>query len=77
MLDAFAGMITYREANLLEFLAEPRTLDDIVAHRFVYRPGTGGEMVDQIERRSMSMHLERLLKGNQVKQQGDTYEVVA
>jgi hypothetical protein len=34
-------------------------------------------MVDQIERRSMSMHLERLLKGNQVKQQGDTYEVVA
>lgn len=76
MLDAFEGMISYRENNLLAFLAEPHTMDEIVSHRFVYRPGSGGEMVDQIERRSMSMHLERLIRSDVVRQNGEYYEVI-
>ena len=38
-LDRFTAVIQSREQRLVEFLHEPRTLDAIVAHRFVYRPG--------------------------------------
>src|SRR5262249_56623410 len=37
-LDRFAAVIERREQALLAFLAEPRSLAEIVAHRFVYRP---------------------------------------
>jgi glyoxylase-like metal-dependent hydrolase (beta-lactamase superfamily II) len=60
-LDAFAAIIGDRERRLLAFLAEPRTLDEIVAHRFVYRPGVDLPFVDVVERRSMAMHLDRLV----------------
>ena len=77
MLDAFEGMIEYRENNLLEFIQSPRTMDEIVAHRFVYRPGTGGLMVDQVERRSMGMHLDRLIRDQRVQKSGETYKVIS
>ena len=59
-LDRFAAVITRRETALLAFLAEPRSLDDIAAHRFVYRPGDAVAFADPVERRSMSQHLTRL-----------------
>jgi glyoxylase-like metal-dependent hydrolase (beta-lactamase superfamily II) len=61
MLDAFAAVIGRREAALLEFLAEPHTMDEIVEHRFVYRPGVEMPFVTSVERRSMTMHLQRLI----------------
>jgi glyoxylase-like metal-dependent hydrolase (beta-lactamase superfamily II) len=61
MLDAFAAVIDDRERRLLEFLAEPRTMDEIVAHRFIYRPGVEVLWADHVERRSMQLHLDRLL----------------
>ena len=42
LLDAFAAVIPRRHQAMLEFLAEPRTLGDMVARRFIYRPGGGG-----------------------------------
>ena len=60
-LDRFAAVIATREARLLDFLAAPRTLDEIVAHRFVYRPGDPVSFADDVERRSMRQHLERLV----------------
>jgi glyoxylase-like metal-dependent hydrolase (beta-lactamase superfamily II) len=60
-LDRFAGVIASREARLLEFLAAPHSLDEIVAHRFVYRPGDDVPYADDVERRSMGQHVERLL----------------
>ena len=77
MLDAFSNMIDFREQNLLKFIESPRTMDQIVEHRFVYRPGTGGEMVDQIERRSMGMHLTRLIRDGKVIQNGECFEVIS
>ncbi len=65
-LDAFAAVIGKREARLLEFLAEPRTMDDIVTHRFIYRPGVEVLFGDAVERRSMSMHITRLLRNGGV-----------
>lgn len=60
-LDRFVAVIATREQRLLGFLAEPRTVDEIVKHRFVYRPGDAVPFADDVERRSMTQHLERLL----------------
>jgi glyoxylase-like metal-dependent hydrolase (beta-lactamase superfamily II) len=67
-LDRFAAVIATREARLLAFLAAPRTLDDIVAHRFVYRPGDAVAFADDVERRSMRQHLDRLLASGRVRE---------
>jgi glyoxylase-like metal-dependent hydrolase (beta-lactamase superfamily II) len=65
-LDRFAAVIGNREQRLLEFLGEPHTLNDIVAHRFVYRPQDAVSFADAVERRSMQQHLDRLLGNGQV-----------
>jgi glyoxylase-like metal-dependent hydrolase (beta-lactamase superfamily II) len=66
MLDAFAGVIADRERRLLEYLAEPHTIEEIAAHRFVYRPGTQVLWADHVERRSMQLHLDRLVPPGRV-----------
>jgi glyoxylase-like metal-dependent hydrolase (beta-lactamase superfamily II) len=65
-LDRFAAVIAAREARLLAFLAVPRSLDEVVAHRFVYRPGDAIPFADDVERRSMQQHLDRLLAAGRV-----------
>jgi glyoxylase-like metal-dependent hydrolase (beta-lactamase superfamily II) len=65
-LDRFAAVIARREAALLAFLDEPRSLDEIVAHRFVYRPGDAVAYADPVERRSMGQHLARLVAAGSV-----------
>jgi glyoxylase-like metal-dependent hydrolase (beta-lactamase superfamily II) len=67
-LDRFTAVIATREARLLAYLAAPRTLDEIVAHRFVYRPGDAVAFADDVERRSMHQHLERLVAGGSVEE---------
>jgi glyoxylase-like metal-dependent hydrolase (beta-lactamase superfamily II) len=67
-LDRFSAVIGAREERLLAFLAEPRTLDEIVAHRFVYRPGDAVPFADDVERRSMRQHLDRLVAGGRVEE---------
>ena len=69
-------MIGVREARLLEFLAEPRSIDEIVAHRFIYRPGVQLVWADNVERRSMTMHINRLLRhGGVVETEPGRYRV--
>lgn len=65
-IDRFAAVIGERERRLVEFLAEPRTIDDIVKHRFVYRPQDPVPFADDVERRSMTQHLERLVAAGSV-----------
>jgi len=67
-LDRFAAVIAAREQRLLAFLAEPRTMAEIVAHRFVYRPGDAVPFADDVERRSMTQHLERLAAAGRVRE---------
>lgn len=67
-LDRFVAVIATREARLLDFLATPRTMDDIVKHRFVYRPGDAVPFADDVERRSMGQHLERLVASGRVRE---------
>jgi hydroxyacylglutathione hydrolase len=65
-LDRFGAMIADRERRLLEFLAEPHSIDEIVAHRFVYRPQDPVPFADPVERRSMSQHLARFVGDGRV-----------
>jgi glyoxylase-like metal-dependent hydrolase (beta-lactamase superfamily II) len=68
-LDKFEAVIASREQRLLAYLAEaPRTLADIVAHRFVYRPGDPVSIADPVERRSMEQHLARLVASGRVRE---------
>jgi len=59
-LERFAGRIAERERALLEFLAAPRSLDELVAHRFLYPPHAQMAFIDAAERRTITQHLERL-----------------
>lgn len=69
-LARFAAVIRSRETRLLDFLAEtPKSLVEIAAHRFVYRPGDDVPFADPVERRSMGQHLERLLSEGRVREE--------
>lgn len=67
-LGRFAAVIEDRERRLLEYLQQPHTLDEIAAHRFIYRPQDPIPFAEAVERRSMSQHLERLLRAGRVRQ---------
>jgi glyoxylase-like metal-dependent hydrolase (beta-lactamase superfamily II) len=67
-LDRFTAVIADREARLLAFLAEPRSLDEIAAHRFVYRPTDEVPFAEPVERRSMAQHLARLARDGRVRE---------
>ncbi len=70
-LRRFRAVIGDRERRLLEFLSEPRSLEQVTRHRFVYRPGDALPFVDAVERRSMEQHLARLLRDGRVRALGD------
>ena len=61
MLDDFEAVIPRRHAAMLEYLAEPRTLEDMTAHRFVYRPHVEHSFADTVERRTADLHVQRML----------------
>lgn len=65
-LDRFAAKIDEREGRLLEYLAEPRTIDEIAKHRFVYRPEDPVSFAEPVERRSMEQHVDRLIRRGEV-----------
>jgi hydroxyacylglutathione hydrolase len=67
-LERFADVIADRERRLIGFLAAPRTLDEIAAHRFVYRPGDVVSWAEAVERRSMGQHLARLAAAGRVRE---------
>lgn len=68
-LDTFESVIGTREQRLLDFLAEPRTMAEMVEFRIIYRPGTTGLVwIDHVEETSIGMHLRRLERTGQVAQ---------
>jgi len=75
LIDGFAAVIDRRHGAMLEFLALPRTLEEMVAHRFVYRPHVELSIADTVERRSSTLHLQRMLtRGEAVELQAGTYQ---
>jgi len=67
-LERFAAVIGDRERRLLAYLGAPHTLDEIAAHRFVYRPQDPVPFAEPVERRSMGQHLARLVAAGRVEE---------
>jgi glyoxylase-like metal-dependent hydrolase (beta-lactamase superfamily II) len=65
LLDEFAAVIPRRHDRMLEFLAEPHSIDEMVSHRFVYRPHVAHVFADSVERRCAVMHVQRMLVRNE------------
>jgi len=77
LIDGFAAVIGRRHDAMLDYLAEPRTLDDMVAHRFIYRPTVQHLFVEPVERRSAQLHLRRMLDRREVAEVApDRYQAV-
>ena len=77
MVDSFAAVIDRRHEAMLEFLGEPRTIDEMVRHRFIYRPHVDHVFADAAERRTASLHVQRMLaRGEATEVAPDTYQRV-
>lgn len=61
LLDAFHAVIDRRHQAMAAYLAEPRTIADMAAHRFVYRPHVEHSFADAIESRTAQLHIARML----------------
>jgi len=61
LLDEFHSVISRRHQTMLAFLAEPRTLDDMATHRFVYRSHIAHLFAADVERRTAELHVRRML----------------
>ncbi len=70
-LQRFVRRIAERDQVLLDYLAEPRTLAELVAHRILYPPHAQMSFIDSAERRSILQHLDRLIADGRVEQCGD------
>ena len=71
-LERFAGRITERERALLEYLGTARTLEEMIAHRFLYPPHAQLSFIDAAERRTIRQHLDRFVAQGRVERCDDT-----
>ena len=76
-LDRFGAVVDNRDVAIVEYLAEPRSVGEMVAHRFLYRPHVELAWVDTAEERTTRQHLVRLVQRGQVTELGDDWFVAA
>ncbi len=62
LLDEFHAVIPRRHEAMLDYLAEPHTIDEMVDHRFIYRPHVQHVFADSVEHRCAVMHVQRMLE---------------
>ena len=62
LIDAFTAVIGRRHDAMLEFLAEPHSIDEMRVHRFIYRPHVEMAFVESVETRSADLHVQRMLR---------------
>lgn len=62
-----------REECLLDFLAQPRTLEEIVKRRIIYRKDYDIVWIDAVEKNSMLLHLHKLRQEGRVAWDGERY----
>ena len=72
LLKAFASRLAAREEAIANFLRQrPSTLEELVAHRFVYPPQLSELFYEDAERRTIGQHLQELaLAGRAVEESG-------
>jgi glyoxylase-like metal-dependent hydrolase (beta-lactamase superfamily II) len=65
-LGAYQAVIGRRDAALLEFLAEPRSVAEVAEHRLVYRRHIEASHVATVETRTAEQHIARLIRSGAV-----------
>jgi len=61
MIDKFLDVIPRRHREMLDYLSEPRSLDDLMLHRFMYRAHVPAGFADRAEMRCAELHVQRML----------------
>ncbi|MBV1914462.1 MAG: MBL fold metallo-hydrolase [Pseudomonadales bacterium] len=64
----YQGMIGYRENKLRDYMSTPRTIDQAVEHRIIYRKTDVGPSNDRSEHWMLTQHVDRMLKAEQLKE---------
>lgn len=76
-LDAFAGVIADRDRRLLDLIAEPRTMEQIIDATVIYgKRWDPPEMFDHFEGLMASKHLVRLEKNGMAVKEGDRWRTI-
>jgi len=74
LVTRYLDIVYKRERLLLDFLATPRTLEEIIKKRIIYRKDYPEVMwVDAVEKNSMLLHLQKLMQEGRVTQYEDCY----
>lgn len=69
LLDKFHAVIPRRHQAMLDYMTEPRTIADMVEHRFVYRAHVENTFLNAVEQRCAELHVARMLA------RGEAHEV--
>jgi glyoxylase-like metal-dependent hydrolase (beta-lactamase superfamily II) len=74
VVTQYRDIIYDREQRLLDFLATPRTLEEIIKKRIVYRKDYSNVVwIDAVEKNSMVLHLRQLMQEGRVDWDGERY----
>lgn len=65
-LAAYEAKLEARSQHLLDLLASPKSLEDLVASRLLYPPNYEELWVEDVERRSIGQHLDELMAQGRV-----------
>ena len=75
--DDFLGVIFERESKLLELLSKPKTMEEIVEARIVYKKPREPKLFYEFgERALMKKHIERLMVNGKIKEDRGRYQIV-
>jgi hydroxyacylglutathione hydrolase len=75
--DRYLGIIDQREEKLINFLSQPRTLEDIVSQWIVYHKRREPLSFFEFgERGMMGKHLERLIRQGRVSRENNHYRLI-
>ena len=67
-VDEFAAVIDRRHAAMLDFLREPHSVEEMVSHRFIYRPHVEMPIVESVEARSAQLHIQRMVERGEARE---------
>lgn len=74
LVTNYLDVIYDREQRLLDFLAEPRTLEEIIKRRIVYKKDYANIVwIDAVEKNSMSLHIRQLIQEGRIAWDGKRY----
>lgn len=68
MVDDFTAVIARRHEAMLDYLVEPRSIVEMAAHRFVYRPHVEHVFANTVEQRTSELHIARMLNRGEAKE---------